>query len=232
VLSTWSSIRGSIEKKEHMSRHISLKQRREVGVRKAESANPDSAALNSALGTELFVLQAVASSTISESGTRATIYLSALASSLVALGFAGDSPRLLSVLTFTLLPTAFALGWFTVVRLVDTSVENIVVRRRMARIRQHFAGLHPDGPHLIAVDSPRSGELGVRYARSSFLFTTASIVGLVNAVVGGASVTLGLSTALSAPTSVSAPVGVSLGSVLLIATWRYERRRIRAAAAT
>jgi hypothetical protein len=40
----------------------------------------------SALGTEYFVLQSTASSTISESGSRVSIYLSSLASGLVALG--------------------------------------------------------------------------------------------------------------------------------------------------
>ncbi|WP_275426019.1 MULTISPECIES: hypothetical protein [Microbacterium] len=38
----------------------------------------DPTALRSALGTELFVLQSAASSTISEAGTRSTIYLTTL----------------------------------------------------------------------------------------------------------------------------------------------------------
>ena len=39
------------------------------------------------------MLQSVASSTISESGSRVSIYLSSLASGLVALGFSSSSPR-------------------------------------------------------------------------------------------------------------------------------------------
>jgi hypothetical protein len=34
-----------------------------------------------------------------------------------------------------MLPTVFVLGWFTVVRLTDTSVANIVSLRRMELIR-------------------------------------------------------------------------------------------------
>jgi len=42
----------------------------------------------SALVTEHFVLQGTSSSTVSESGSRVSIYLSALSSGLVAIGFA------------------------------------------------------------------------------------------------------------------------------------------------
>jgi hypothetical protein len=194
-------------------------------------ADSDSSALNSAVGTELFVLQSIASSTISEAGTRSTIYLSTLSSGLVAIGFAGGSPGLLATLTFTVFPTIFMLGWFTVVRLVDTSVENITVRRRMARIREYFVGLHPSGPDLISLDDARTGELGVRYARSSFLFTMASMIGAVNAVLGGALVALAMIIGLGIEPLPSHAAGVTVGVVLLAATLTYERRRIRRSSA-
>jgi hypothetical protein len=185
--------------------------------------------LNSAVGTELFVLQSVASSTIAEAGTRSTIYLSTLSSGLVAIGFAGGSPALLATLTFTVFPTIFMLGWFTVVRLVDTSVENITVRRRMVRIREHFVSLHPSGPDLISLDNPRTGELGVRYSRSSFLFTMASMIGTVNSVLGGVLVALVLIFGGAVEPLLAQISGVIVGLILLAATLMYERRRIRSA---
>ena len=192
------------------------------------TADSDRAALNSAVGTELFVLQAIASSTINEAGTRSAIYLSTLSGGLVAIGFASDSPALLAALAFTVFPTIFMLGWFTVVRLVDNSVENITARRRMERIREYFVGLHPLGPDLIALDDPHTGELGVRYARSSFLFTMASMIGAVNAVLGGAIVGLVLITGAGIPAVPAQIAGVVVGLALLLATLGYERRRIRA----
>lgn len=191
--------------------------------------DPNAAALNSAVGTELFVLQSVASSTIAEAGTRSTIYLSTLSSGLVAIGFAGGSPALLATLTFTVFPTIFMLGWFTVVRLVDTSVENITVRRRMVRIREHFVSLHPSGPDLISLDNPRTGELGVRYSRSSFLFTMASMIGTVNSVLGGALVALVLIFGGAVEPLLAQISGVIVGLILLAATLMYERHRIRSA---
>jgi hypothetical protein len=46
----------------------------------------------SALVTEHFVLQGTSASTISEGGSRVSIYLSALSSGLVAIGFASGRP--------------------------------------------------------------------------------------------------------------------------------------------
>ena len=69
----------------------------------------------SALVTEHFVLQGTSSSTISESGSRVSIYLSALSSGLVAIGFASASDRALESLAFTILPVVFILGCFTIV---------------------------------------------------------------------------------------------------------------------
>jgi len=78
----------------------------------------DRTALMSALVTEHFVLQSRASSTISESSSRSTLYLLSLSSSLVALGFATQSSeQAFAPFAAALLPTMFLLGLFTVVRL-------------------------------------------------------------------------------------------------------------------
>ena len=143
-----------------------------------------------ALGTEYFVLQSTASSTISESGSRVSIYLSSLASGLVALGFSSSSPRAFASLAFTVLPTVFVLGWFTIVRLIDTSVANVVSLRRMELIRAYYAALAPMVPPYFGVDGQVTGEHGVRYGRWSFLFTMASMVIMVNCVLGGATIAL------------------------------------------
>jgi len=192
-------------------------------------ASADLATLHSALANEQIVLQSVAGATTSEAGVRATIYLSTLSSGLVALGFSGSTPGLLVTLTFTLLPTIFMLGWFTVVRLVDNTVENIAVRQRMENIRAHFAGLHPSGPSLLVSGDARTGEYGVRYGRSSFLFTMASMVAAVNCVLGGVLVALALSEGLGLATLAAQLTGMVVGVVLLVSTLTYERRRIRAA---
>jgi hypothetical protein len=179
-----------------------------------------------ALGTEYFVLQSTASSTISESGSRVSIYLSSLASGLVALGFSSSSPRAFASLAFTVLPTVFILGWFTIVRLIDTSVANIVSLRRMELIRAYYAALTPAAPPYFGAVDPAAGQHNVRYGRWSFLFTMASMVITVNCVLGGATIALLFDLAFKVPLTGSAGVGVLAGLALLALGLRYEHRRL------
>ena len=138
----------------------------------------------SALVTDHFVLQRTSSSTISESGSRVSIYLSALSSGLVAIGFASTSHKALEALAFTVLPVVFVLGWSTVVRLTDTGVANIVSQRRMDLIRRYNAAIYPPAAVYFGPGDPGAGTHGVRYGRWSFLFTMASMVIAVNSSGG------------------------------------------------
>jgi hypothetical protein len=180
----------------------------------------------SALVTEHFVLQGTSSSTISESGSRVSIYLSALSSGLVAIGFASASHRALESLAFTILPVVFILGCFTVVRLTDTSVANIVSQRRMDLIKTYYASIHPASARYFVDDSPATGNHGVRYGRLSFLFTMASMVIVVNSVVGGATVALVFALAIKATAPVPVIVGIVAGSGLLALALHYQHRRL------
>jgi hypothetical protein len=186
----------------------------------------DPPAFVSALVTEHFALQSVSSATISESGSRAALYLSALSSGLVAIGFSSTHRRTLEALAFSVLPTVFVLGWFTTVRLIDTSVQNIVSRRRIEVIRQYYASIDPRRAYFFESDAVALGVLGVRYQGRSILFTMASMILLVNAVVAGATVTLVcvLGGGLSAFSSV--PIGAV--TTLFVLGWGliYQSRRL------
>jgi hypothetical protein len=179
----------------------------------------------SALVTEHFVLQSAASSTISESGSRVSIYLSTLSSGLVAMGFASSSHRALAALAFTVLPTVFILGWFTIVRLIDTSVTNVVSQRRMELIRRYYADLVPGAPPYFEADEAAANH-GVRYNRWAFLFTMASMVIVVNSVLGGATVTLLCDLGFKIPVAAATGIGVVVGLALLAASLSYEHRRL------
>jgi hypothetical protein len=180
----------------------------------------------SALVTEHFALQSAASSTISESGSRVAIYLSALSSGLVAIGFASSSPHALAALAFTVLPTVFILGWFTVVRLIDTSVANVVSLRRIELIRGYYASIVPSAAAYFQADDPITGTQGVRYGRWSFLFTMASMVIVVNSVLGGAAVALVFDLGVTVPVAVATAIGVVAGLIFLVLGLRYEHQRL------
>ncbi|WP_431279346.1 hypothetical protein [Leifsonia poae] len=187
----------------------------------------ESPTLLGALSSEQFMLESIAGSTISEGGTRSSIYLSTLSGGLVAIGFASSSPDLLTAFALTVLPTIFVLGCFTVVRLVDTSIENIAVSQRIERIRSYYATLGPTAAIVFAAEDPlTNGKFGVRYTRWSVLFTMASMIAVVNSVVAGAICALILSLLLGAATPLAVLAGVVFGGILLAATLVYQRRRI------
>jgi hypothetical protein len=178
-----------------------------------------------ALTTEHYMLQGTASSTTSEGGSRVSIYLSALSSGLVAIGFSASSHRALEALAFTVLPVVFILGWFTIVRLTDISVANIVSQRRMELITTYYAGIYPPARAYFGA-STAGARHGVHYGRWSFLFTMASMVIMVNSVVGGAAVALACALPLKAPAPAPVLAGIAAGLVLLVAGLYYQHRRL------
>jgi hypothetical protein len=180
----------------------------------------------SALVTEHFVLQSTSSATISESGSRVAIYLSALSSGLVAIGFSSTSHRALAALAFTVLPTVFVLGLFTIVRLIETSVANIISQRRMELISEYYASLSPIGARYFAPAGPVTGNRPVRYGRWSFLFTMASMVIVVNSVLGGATAALVGVLAIHASIAASTVAGIIVGLALLALSLLYQHRRV------
>jgi hypothetical protein len=186
----------------------------------------ESPAFMSALVTEHFALQSISSATISESGSRSALYLSALSSGLVAIGFSSSSRRNLEALAFSVLPTVYILGWFTIVRLIDTSVQNIVSRRRIDAIRSYYSSIDPSRAGLFESDAAALGVMGVRYGGGSILFTMASMILLVNAVVAGATVALLCVFGGGLP----APGAIALGALAAVATlgWGllYQSRRL------
>ncbi|MFG1683791.1 hypothetical protein ACGFNP_26715 [Nonomuraea sp. NPDC049269] len=138
-----------------------------------------SAPLMSAIVTEHFVLQSAASTTVSEALGRSSLYLSALSSSLIALGFAAQTPGLLLPFAAAALPTVFVLGVFTTARLVDTGVQNVSYLSSIARIRGYYRELDPD--------AARSGvclALLTYYLMTDHHLPAALAVGLLTAAAG------------------------------------------------
>ena len=181
-----------------------------------------------ALTTEHYMLQGTSSATTSEAGSRVSIYLSALSSGLVAIGFASTSHRALEALAFTVLPVVFILGCFTMVRLIDTSVANVVSQRRMDLITAYYASIYPPAAGYFGYGGaePPDRRHGVHYGRWAFLFTMASMVTVVNSVVGGATVALVCALAIRAAAPVPVVVGIAVGLILLVAGLRYQHHRL------
>ncbi|WP_287286427.1 hypothetical protein, partial [Mesorhizobium sp.] len=83
------------------------------------------AALLAVLTTEHFVQQTVIGTTTNEMASRASIYIMALSSALVATGFVIQSSDILLPFVAAVLPSVFLLGIFTTLRLIDIAAENM-----------------------------------------------------------------------------------------------------------
>jgi hypothetical protein len=88
-----------------------------------------SGAVVTVLTTEHFTLQGARAATTSESTARAALFVGAVSSGLTALGFVGQASSFGSsfeAFALLVLPTLFALGVFTFVRLVQSSTEDLL----------------------------------------------------------------------------------------------------------
>jgi hypothetical protein len=184
----------------------------------------------SALSTEHFVLQTANNSTYSEASARSTLYVMALSSAMVAMGFVASSTDLLIPFAAISLPTVFLLGIFTVVRLVESALDSMQCLIGIARIRGYYRTLGPEAARQFAPEHgrwPEAESPALRFGPAlAFFGTTAAMIAVINNVVAGVGVAL-LTRFLSpsAPYWVSAVAGFS---GVLILTWlfyAYQRWR-------
>src|SRR4029453_14950205 len=147
-----------------------------------------SSAFISALTTEHYVLQSAISGNTSEVGTRASLYLFSLSSSLVALGFVSRSPELFGPFVAIVLPALFILGLFTTVRLVDSNLEALLYLHGIARIRRYYRTLGPEAAKHFSAESGRWPENPSSPSLSmgpfvGLITTTASMVAFLNSIL-------------------------------------------------
>jgi hypothetical protein len=190
-----------------------------------------SSAFISALTTEHYVLQSAISANTSEVGTRASLYLFSLSSSLVALGFASRSPELFGPFVAIVLPALFLLGLFTSVRLVDSNLEGILYLSSIARIRRYYRTLGPAAAEHFASESGRWPENQSWPALHTGPFmglitTTASMVAFLNSIVAGVGVAMLAGGLLREKrTVVASLIGASVALVLMALFFVYQKWR-------
>jgi hypothetical protein len=192
----------------------------------------------SALTTEHFNLQSARMGTITEANGRATLYLSTLSSAVIAIAFVGQANQLgdpFYLFALVVLPPVFLLGVFSFLRLVQTSIEDIVYAVGSFRIRQYFLGLDPAAAPFFPPTDPRGmtelERIGVvSTGPLQMLLTAASMVACINAIVGGVAVALAVRSLLEASVPVSAVVGTLVGLGLAALFFAYQVRRFRRAA--
>jgi hypothetical protein len=185
-------------------------------------------AFYNALLTEHFVLESARGITVSESSSRASLYLMTLSSSLVAFGFLAQTPIAFGFLG-VIIPVVFLLGIFTYERLVETSLEDVVALASIQRIRRFYSTLLPGAeeyfPRPLGRRAPNELlEIGRKGSWRGILFTTSSAIAVVNSIVAGAGAALALD--VLAFTGLQAILtGVLVAAVMAVMHGVYQARR-------
>ena len=170
--------------------------------------------------TEHFNLQTARAMTVSEADGRASIFLAALSSNLIALAFIGQMSRLgvaFYVFALILLPVLAFVGVVTFLRLVQSSIEDIAYGHRIALLRSFYLSVSPElEPYLVIVQGRHSAapvnEARVAASAWQLTLTVAGMIAVVNSVVAGACAGLVLKAAGVHSLATAVAVGAAIGA--------------------
>jgi hypothetical protein len=193
---------------------------------------PDRQELLTALTTEHFTLQGARSRVMTESASRAALYISSVSSTLIALGFLGqisDVGDPFVVFALTVLPTLYVLGVFTFVRLVECDAEDFLYGLAINRIRSYYKQRAGDHAKLFMLsghdDAPGVlASMGVPLEGRKPFFGFGTVVAIINSVVGGSAVALAAGTVASAPLAVAVSIGAAVAIFSLVTLLRVAAR--------
>jgi hypothetical protein len=178
--------------------------------------------------TEHFNLQVSRAITVSEANGRASIYLAALSSNLIALAFIGQMSKLgvaFYAFALILLPVLAFVGTVTFLRLVQSSIEDIAYAHRIALVRSYYLRVSPElEPYLVALRGTLAVPLHEAPGAWQLTLTAAGMVAVVNSVVVAACA--GLILVAIGVDSLAIPVaaGAFVGAAAFALHHRHHRR--------
>ena len=180
--------------------------------------------------TEHFNLQTARALTVSESNGRASIYLAALSSNLIALAFIGQMSRLggaFYAFALILLPVLAFVGTVTFVRLVQSSVEDIAYAQRIALVRSYYLRVSPElEPYLVVLRGTQAAPFHGAPGAWQLTLTAAGMVAVVNSVVLAACAGLVLVAAGVHSLAIPVATGALVGAVAFSLHERHHRRAL------
>jgi hypothetical protein len=193
---------------------------------------PDRQELLTALTTEHFTLQGARAQTAGESASRASLYILSVSSTLVALGFIGQASETGStfhVFALTALPTLYVLGVFTFVRIVECGAEDYRYGVAINRIRNYYKQIAGDQAKLFLLSGHDDGR-GV-FANAAIpsegrrqYFTFATVVAVINSVVGGSAIAIATGAIAGASLGIAAGIGGAVALLSLTLLLRHADR--------
>lgn len=190
-------------------------------------------AFETGLATEYFALSGLRSSSIAEAGVRATMFFTTLTGTVLALGFLAGTTDAVVPVAYAALPIVILLGVLSFLRLVEISVEDVGALRSINRIRAYYGGLVPEAIEYFPAPGLRQAvtdlvDTGARQGLWRGALTTAATVGVMDALVSGASLAFALAHAGMA-TALAVVLGLAVALVMIWALFAHQTRRFKAA---
>jgi len=188
-----------------------------------------SSPLVSIMTTEHYNLQTARSMTISEANGRASLFVGAVSSGLVALAFVGQISHLgtaFFVFSLVVLPTLFLMGLITFERVLQSGTADMMYARGINRIRHLYLEYAPQmQPYFIlSAHDDRDGTMGHEAMHTSWwqvFLSMASMIAVINSVLVGSFVGL-LLAGFTFPLWVCTSVGVVVFLVSVGLHQRYQ----------
>jgi uncharacterized iron-regulated membrane protein len=128
------------------------------------------------------------------------------------------------------------MGVFTIVRLIDTGVQNLTFLAGIARIRNHYRTIKPESATYFTPWGEKTTDeatqamamIGVKFGPLVGFSTTASMIAAINSMVTGAGIALG-TTWLMGRDRVLIAVILGLATVVLSMAifYRYQNHRFQ-----
>jgi len=180
------------------------------------------------LTTEHFVLQTARAGTIEEANGRATLFVSAVSSAAVALGFVAQVTHMGDEFLFfalIMLAPLYFIGSVSFVRAVQVAIEDMINARAMARIRHYFVERAPAvQPYLMHSIHDDYGAVlsgfGFQASIMQSFMTTAGMINIVNGVLAGVFAGLAIKAVFGFTLTSCSIAGVSI-FVVTVALWRW-----------
>jgi hypothetical protein len=184
--------------------------------------------------TEHFTLQGARSSTITESTSRASVFLGAVSGGLIALGLVATAAKTgvaFYVFGIILLPTLAFVGLATFHRVLQSGIEDLAYARRIAQLRDYYFDHSPELTGYLLNPAEGLPTPGMGIGRWQQFVTVAGMVAVITAVLAGSAG--GLLAAVASGHSLVAAVvaGVAVAAAALTWLMRYQNAAwIRASA--
>ena len=185
------------------------------------------------LTTEHFTLQTARGVIMAEIGSRATIYLSAVSASVVALAFVttlSDAEELIRGFVFVLLPVLAFMGFVTKERLGQLSFTDFQYVRAINRIRHFYVDAAPESAQylMLSIHDDMSGVAQTavyQQGRRMGILTASVMIAVINYVIVGLLGGLLVDLVMDVSATRLLLIGATIGLIISVIDYRLSSSR-------